>query len=1385
MAPHAAPLSGRLEGQADKDRSKVGRVLGKRQFALSSRAVGLGRVRIAELPHKTGLPARIDDRQTLHASARALAQRVERIMDTTLEELPEINARPGRSALVEKLSGYWPASMFIPKKVSELLAEDVVVTNYSLKKVTQKIVFKKKIILNKQKTVFKQEIDKAAGAVPRDTRPQRRDFLDQIAAGMAQLTQVEREYIAARDAVSSQGETPSSVSVDKLNDAQLRLQEAVDTLHASVTLTTMLGSHDNALATDLLRRKTDFVKVQVEICQEKLRKTGLDLDQQRGLLNQQRDGLQQAVALADLAVADAERGQFTMETLLIWMQEQLVLDQAPQPADARHDQERASRIAETGQQIAQLQPVISAARQQLAACERERSQAQEALDQFAPVYTEQMTQLYAQRRKVVGEQEQLSKSAAALPARAEAWQQRAGDTYALQHEQHQQAIDALVRTAPGFAPQKLLASADAHAQLQTALRQVAEALPEDDVQAERSLPRMAVVEIISRSVASAAGGDAQRGADLLRELLSRPSEQWLVPPPKEGVPALVHAPPSDDLRTLFRNMASVPRGIELLDQVAAGKTGTTMNRPQLEALHLYWIADQAQARESSDDVKAWLESAKSVACHAVRNSDKDAPLFDIEALPLEQKIAFRAVGKGLLSNAPGSDFDRINQTLLKFGGEWVDLPKDERGKLMRQLPRSPLNPASTRTTPFAPKVLRLGIKQLEAQGMPSVKSDADKKISELTRKLTGILQQAPLSKGRPATAGDAEFEVMAKVVCDYMLGQHAGQEDSAELATPRLKTDFHKSKRLYKTRLGPLDVEQIRRESAARLRHLRDPGQPQADGQRKLIKPNPAAQPLPAPFDQLFGKEGALPGEVVRTLVGHLDSHLSAAQKTQLGWDDLQLAAQLDKMDHAVAAAGRKRFNSKAEIHDFYAPMLEQLRLRNQLTMTSGGEVGVGIPMLPWAPVAPLIANVNMTLFSKKQEAAFALKSPTYGVEFIMSDIVTKGADIKGTVGFGLDLGFYKLTLPAFSLKGEANNTHTDYAVLRGLRGKDKSGVREEQAARDDSLALLDTLINWDADGKHPEPGQVFQGPLEAILALHPAVEVGWGSKDGRNRQVTADLAAAIRVPLGIDRLSAGVGLNINAKADGSTERTVEHSSFAHRELHDQFDQRRQRMAAGVVLGGSGTSYKQALTHDDGGLDGSIRIPAPFSLADLSRELAYNLERNGVTTFSIGDKAGASADRVYGRAETLLAEIEANMEEFYLRFLEALPVEPGAVRDTPENRALAESTLRQFMADLKTAASRPNLQFNLKYELQPRMSGWVDGLRAMEAIAAHNGDLDAVQEYRQAAIQLMQFRSSWAFKNCAIRSKGKAGDDRGWDFLVRLMSRSSAESSVALNAYPA
>lgn len=1403
----AAPLSGRVTLPASMAASQPAgktarlrdRLLG-RPVNLSSKIAGVGVSKSRERANALGLPPVAEQpapsAEQLIASADAQIARAAQVLNTTLEQLADINQRPARSAGREKLMATWPLNQLKAKKLSDVLQQDPALA----------------LPRGMPATTAVQQAGPLA-------------VLRKIAAGKAALDRARLDYVALQ-------QRPQASAAQQAQAAAV-LHQASQDLQAAVTVNSWLGANDDVLTSEVVQQRAHLLQLQLADLEDRLGQTSAGSAERVAAVSAKLDVLRGLVRDARGSLACAEGQLGAMSVLVGQLRSQA--NSALEPGAAALVQAQLdlldSAMPDTEAAAKRAAQALAAARAQMAVT--------------LPDYERERTL----QKKLDGSLDKVR--AASQPVRDKTTQLQARSQLAAHAEQQNlaRALDLLVEVAPGFSAPALAGPGGAG--LADCLRQIAANLPEDDPQAEHGVPRLAAIEIISRAVAGAVDGDVAAAVALLNQLMAQPSSHWC---PLPGQPAT--APQA--VQQLFRRMAQVPRGTELLDRIGARDGRPTLGRDQREAMQTYWMIAQAQADESDPAVHAWLDDAKAVASQAIRfdkkaaaaanvgndsssnagidsasndsasnysasnysasndsnaSSEGDVALPDMSELPLAQRVAHGAASRGMLSNATGSEFDRINQALLKVGDQFVEMAKDERNKLQRFF-----TPSKART-PFHPKTLQVAIKQLEAQGMPSVKSTAHVGIAQVAAGLSAKLAAGGL-RGLAGEAGDhaagreaLHFDVTAQVLCDYIARQQDGTSAALPDGASAARTNFTRSKRLYKAQLGPKDFALIRREVAQRLAEVTTPAAETAPagqntGMRARLhklgahfhtrpgaaasQPNPGpgalSTTLPAPFEALFAQTALAPLDAVRAITKHLDVHLSAQDKQRLDLTSLHADIGLDKIDHTVDIARRKRFETKQQVLDFYAPMLRDLRLRNQLIMTSGDEIGANLPMLPWAPVAPFMANVIVNLFSRKHEASFQVKSPTYGVEFIIADTVTDAHDIKATAGIGLDLGVFKLTLPSFSLRGDTSHAKTEYALLRVLRNKDDQGMREEQVARDDGLALLDTLLRWDAADKQV-PGQPpFAGPLEAILALHPDVVIGSGSKDNRTHGINADLALAARVPFAGGHLNAGIGITpLGVRAEITKEQGNERSGYQHQLTVDNSDQRKQKATFSTSTGGILTLVREALGAMENGeadASGSGRWLAGINLLDMSRELAYNSEKNGVTRFSMGDKVGFSVDRVYGTPKDLLAEIERNKEDFLLRFLETIPLAEGVERNTPANRALAASALEQFMDDLKHSKKHAMLQFNIKFELQPKMSGWVGALEALEALAHNAGDNAAALEYRQAKAELMSYRSSWSFKNCAIRSKHKDSDDEGVDYVLRLLAKHSAESSAAITAFP-
>lgn len=969
-------------------------------------------------------------------------------------------------------------------------------------------------------------------------------------------------------------------------------------------------------------------------------------------------------------------------------------------------------------------------------------------------------------------------------------------------------------------------------------------LAEDDLKAERALPRATALEIISRGLAVATAGHddpAERlaAAGRLADELTSGSLLERMPQPAGRDGEAAPAPScSEDMTRLLQTMAAVPRGLDALNALAGsdvdedGKT-TQLERGQLEAMQAYWQAHRAQQAETDPAVQAWLGDAMEVAKFDVRNT-KDAPRFTLAGTPpaegvediaargvtLKQQATYRAVRNGFLSNASGSDYDLCNRNLLNLT-DTITAQKPRRPVLMRWLPRS-INPAKD-ASPLAPRALYFAQKQMEAQGMDTRKTRLDSELGATFETLGDAARTHLEQLGQPAEGGrerpssTAERRLSAAIVAVAGFVTDVPRKPgrsirfpvsprSLNMRSPLAPKRFDQSKRLYDAGFNRKDLARLR----AQITELAPdgampPALEAALGARRvsLVAVMKALNTdLEGASDEMKTALGPALDAFRRDVVGspptaetaeaaEADPAADAADAADAN-PAADAARPVRPIEERIADAKSLKIETADDIERFFRPMLETARLRDQVTLTSGGTVGVGIPILaPVTPTFPLSAQVH--LISRRKDAFLQLKNPTFAAEIVTGSIVSTQHDARVSVGYRVPVGAGGLTASG-NVKLDSSKSTTISTSLRTLRGKDEKGNRKMQQAIDDNLEVLDILLRWrdktDSDGTN----HAFTDPLQAMFALSPSTIVASAERNGRSMQSTFEARAALRGRDPTHHFSAGASVTpLSMRAAKSSERAIERTGYAHQTVDDRNETAFQRGGVAARLGFTATPYKHSLvsTHTDpetgqsyGETTGRARFNLTSNLLELSRELFSNLEKNGATRFPIGDTIGGSVDRVYGTPKDLLAEIEENREDWLIRCLDVLPRAKGADTDTTERMSQATKLLDRFTDDLRKADANPAFQFNIKYEMQPRMSGMVDGLRGIETLAGMQGELQTVDRTRTAADALLRHRASWAPKNMTVRGRGKTSQETGIDFFLRWQKSSSAETSRVALAFP-
>ncbi|NRO99306.1 hypothetical protein GWC77_25810 [Paraburkholderia sp. NMBU_R16] len=996
---------------------------------------------------------------------------------------------------------------------------------------------------------------------------------------------------------------------------------------------------------------------------------------------------------------------------------------------------------------------------------------------------------------------------------------------------------AIAVSAPGFAPEDLASHGKP---LLDILRMMADLLPEDDIAVERALPRVAVMEMIVRGLAVATGSDVEKAIELAEALMSCPLNQWVPLPNDKTSENAPYRTPNESMTELFCTMAAIPRGLDALQFIAGSAADDAiaaqpLEPAQLAALQAYWQAFRARRSETLENVRAWLGDAMDVAAHQVRNA-KESVVFGTDGIPLKKQAAFNAVRNGFLSNAPGSDYDLSNRNLINQTNV-IKGQKPPRPVVLKWLPRS-ANPGED-ASPFHPRSLRFAQKLMEAQGMPTRKSLAEDKIiatfsalrNHAQSHLDRLRKSASDTGGIPA-AREADRQLCSVIVAlsDYVMNRTRNlgasirfpvSPRSLNYRSPMAPRSFDQVKRLYDAHFDAEDMAQIRK-MASQAQSSSNTAVASIEA-GELIWGKAAV--LPPVLNASAGQKRVPIVEVMKALHEAIEGStdemksamgpaLEALRRDVVGRDAKamekpkslpkdgsgrlqprprgQALAKHGTIEESISKAKSSSIESNEDIENFFRPMLEAARLRDQVTLTGGGTIGFGIPILaPVTPVFPLSAQAHLA--SKRSESFLQFKNPTFAAEIIAGSVVSWQHDARVAVGYRLPFGAGTFTASG-NARLDASRSTTVYTTLRTLRGKDERGNRKVQESIDDNLKLLDILLRWPDMTDEKGERYDFEDPLQAIFALSPDTVVASGEKRSRSRQGTLEARTAVRGRVPGHHFSAGLSVTpVSVRVAKASEQNTERTGYAHQRAEDRNDQALQRIGLSTQVGFNGVPYKHSFVSprtdsqtgaEQGRTTGTARVYLIGNLLEYSRELCSNLEKNGATRFSIGDATGGSVDRVYASPKDLLAEIESNREDWLIRCLDVLPRAKDEDPGTSERLARAENLLDRFAAGLCSVGAHPNFQFNIKYEMQPRMSGMIDGLRAVQALAERQGDKPARERARSAIGDLLSYRASWAPKNMTLRSRGKLSQETGIDFFLRWQKIASAETSRVALAFP-
>lgn len=249
-------------------------------------------------------------------------------------------------------------------------------------------------------------------------------------------------------------------------------------------------------------------------------------------------------------------------------------------------------------------------------------------------------------------------------------------------------VNALAEAPPGFSPGKdttkltLLLKDLAQRIEQTPL-----GLSEKEETALRRdrAPSDRVMEIVSRYLAQAAGGDVDKAEQALKELMKR-SFAGLVPKPGRDFSGerVYLGKISNDSSSIEKRfisaVADTPGGVELLKRLV--QPGPKVPPHLRDAVTVYYRADRVLVEgksniisfkrlHSASQAAKLLAHPSSAASISNADSNSNAAPSPYQTLSREQRIDFNAVRNGFTEFGKDSDFAKANAAVVKFSNQWV------------------------------------------------------------------------------------------------------------------------------------------------------------------------------------------------------------------------------------------------------------------------------------------------------------------------------------------------------------------------------------------------------------------------------------------------------------------------------------------------------------------------------------------------------------------------------------------------------------------------------------------------------------------------------------------------------------------------------------------
>jgi hypothetical protein len=799
---------------------------------------------------------------------------------------------------------------------------------------------------------------------------------------------------------------------------------------------------------------------------------------------------------------------------------------------------------------------------------------------------------------------------------------------------------------------------------------------------------------------------------------------------------------TEDAARVLSTVHSLPGGLLAAEQMTGVKIADKERRTatRVGALAAQSLA-QTPAGERATQLRAAVNAAGKIAATGGRGTCDAAEL-----------AAYNAVRNGFLlqPDAGGRDqnLDGAEQRLDKFLGPWIDRAAEPARRAGPLLNKTPFDATSLR---LANQTSILGY---DAAERPMAR--LDKTLRRVHTQLDACVQHLP----QHSLSADDAVQLAATLV--------AGQKAAAhpELRPGQVTLDADDVARAVALFHGP-------------LRQLVGDAPPGEVGDA-LDRLNDTDTESPADPLRIAPLAQRIAGAITATDAAALQARESLLKDSGIV-RDMTATGQVDQI------------GSAEDLFRFLEPMVQQLELRGKIKITSGGNLGGSSKLFTW-PVsiakkmgAEVVIPVRGEIKGNyARGAVFEIGFSTTGFEIFIGSETRKGRGVGA--GVGVRAGWERI---ASSGGGVDKTLSEDTADTEGLWLRLPRNSNDE-ATRDEALAMLKTLFGMDGPAAQPQPAGVAQPAdggmpprVGALLARHPNLSVSTVDRyrEHSQRNELAVGAAALNVKAG-----SGDAAGRLALVNGGVKSERRNKRF---ELRDDtgFMQisRSNALSGGIAFVQAGLVSVGAGFDTGGAANANANFGNGFTYSRQLTEKGIDTKLRFITRDGETNPVDTRVDYENLNFANHRSRIDADRRAWLETGVREL-FKPKAGQTLPplnEQMRVAEHWMETMLGQAEEQ-SRGNARhvYSLSYSMMKSSAAAIDGLRAKAELARRGGDEQAARRIDLEVDELLQHPASWQPWKITTSERTSEKEQTGVNLGMIYGASTTAEGQRGTNSYP-